>query len=219
MRAHIRDALDRGVRGAADLPFARVRAGKWVASGNGVRWVVEAHSEPAYGAGVFRVEWGVVVPGAAALIGAGQDERIVSGDAGSLAEQRRPLTLLLLPGSGMGLANRLWWQVREQPVDELAARITGWLAGGPLRSLLTMMSTPAGVAEFLERRPAVARRGVLYPEPDEQSLPVLAATRAVLGDRDGALAAMARYRAAVAGTKVLVERAGEIAARIAALRP
>ncbi|MEV6931830.1 hypothetical protein AB0M46_46100 [Dactylosporangium sp. NPDC051485] len=31
MRAHIRDAVDRGVRGAADLPFARFRAGERVA--------------------------------------------------------------------------------------------------------------------------------------------------------------------------------------------
>lgn len=217
-KREIADAVDRGVRAATVLPFARVKAGVWAAEADGVSWVVDALYEPGYGPGVFRVGWGVIVPGAAAIIEKGEGVSshfaTVSGDAGSLAERRRSITLLLLPGSGMGVVNRLWWQVKEQPVEALAERIAGWLSG-PLQRVFTMLGSPAGVAEFLERRDAVVGRGLpLYPEPDEQSLAVLAAVRAVAGDKEGALAAAARYRSAVSGTAVLEEKADDIAARI-----
>jgi hypothetical protein len=217
-KREIADAVDRGVRAVTALPFVRAKAGVWTADADGVRWVIDALFEPAYGPGVFRVGWGVIVPGAAALIDKGEGVSshfgTISGDAGSLAERRRSITLLLLPDSGMGLMNRLWWQVHEQPVAALASRITGWLTG-PLQPVLTMLSTPAGVADFLWRRASGVGPGIpVYPEADEQALGVLAAVRAVAGDRDGALAAAAQYRAAVAGTTVLEEVADDMTARI-----
>jgi hypothetical protein len=60
------DAVDWGVRAATVLPFVRAKAGVWTADADGVRWIIDALFEPGYGPGVFRVGWGVIVPGAAA---------------------------------------------------------------------------------------------------------------------------------------------------------
>jgi hypothetical protein len=217
-KREIADVVDRGAGGATVLPLARVKAGVWAADADGVQWVVDALYEPEYGPGVFRVGWGIIVPGAAAIIEKGEGVSshfgTVSGDAGSLAERRRSITLLCLPGSGMGTLNRLWWRVWEQPAEALAERITGWLTG-PLLPIFTMMSSPQGVVEFLERRDALVGRHLpLYPDPDEQALATLAAVKTVAGDKAGALAAASAWRAAVRGTEVLEKHVDQVMARI-----
>ncbi len=183
---------------AARLPLQPVKAGCWSADRGQVQWSVDVLHEPPYGTGVFRVGWGILAPGAAAIAereeGPGSLDATVGGDAGSFATGSRRIRLLCVEGSSIGLGHRLLWGVRPEPDAVLVERIAQWLAG-PITGLFMSMTSRQEIIQFIENNIVLRHIGrETHPLTAEQGLSLTAALRALGGDKDGAYADLERWR-------------------------
>jgi hypothetical protein len=196
----INTAVQRAVKEAEHLGLQRQRQGYWTATHGEVQWEVDVLYEQAYGDGVFRVGWGVRVPGVAEILEreelAGTEHATVGGDAGALATRSRRMKMLVVEGGTMSLVNRLLWNVKPEKLDALATRISEWLSGS-LTEVFESMTSRQGVVEFLENYQARYGRIEMHPDSQEMALALIAALNGLSGDTSRAFAALDKWRSLI----------------------
>lgn len=183
------------IRGTATPEEVAAWASQWVMDEDNV--VQDPAIWQAYGDGVFRVGWGVRVPGVTEILEceelAGTEHATVGGDAGALATRSRRMKMLVVEGGTMSLVNRLLWNAKPEKPDVLAARISGWLSG-PLTEVFEPMTSRQGVVDFLENCQARYGRIEIHPDSQELTLALVAALKGLCGDKPGAFAALDKWR-------------------------
>lgn len=221
----INTAVQRAVQEAGHLGLQRRRQGYRTATHDEVQWEVDVLYEQAYGDGVFRVGWGVRVPGVAEVLEreelAGTEHATVGGDAGALATRSRRMKMLVVEGGTMSLVNRLLWNVKPEKLDTLATRISEWLSG-PLTEVFESMTSRQGVVEFLENYQARYGRTEMHPDSQEMALALIAALNGLSGDKPGAFAALDKWRSLIGSPgddsySILAAKINRVRGRIEAL--
>jgi hypothetical protein len=159
---------------------------------------VDVLLESNYGSGVFRIGWGIRVPGVPEVAeleeGKGTQNATVSGDVGSLVQRRRRMHMMCLAGGSTTLFNRLLWQMKPEPAGVLGTRIAGWLSG-PVTAFFHALSTRRAVADFLESGGGQFGRILVEPSISTPPWALIAAIRGLDGDKAGALQAIEQWRA------------------------
>ncbi|GIG55947.1 hypothetical protein Lfu02_03190 [Longispora fulva] len=200
MKAAIKREIDTIVGdGSAALTgagFHRERTGFWACPAGQLRWELEVVHEPGYGEGVFRLGWGVRVPGVAEILELedlpGVEHATVGGDVGSLARRRIAMGLLCVESGSVGLGTRFLRGVRPEAAGVLTNRVREWTA--ELLEVLRPLTDHLALADFLGTYES--RYGKIHVDPDNagRRLPLIAALRALGGDVPAARENLTRWR-------------------------